>query len=80
MALTGLPAGAAPACSQIVFCVACLACSARWTNVWWKYRHSTWQVHSMLQSVSLALFASVSGMLLSSFLLFAPRLVPKIAE
>jgi hypothetical protein len=34
----------------------------------------------MLQSVSLAIFASVTGALLAAFMLFAPRVAPSVAE
>jgi len=66
--------------SQIVFCVVCLATAGHWAKTWAPYRLNTFQVYLILQSVNLAIFASVTGFLLSTFMLFAPRIAPKIAE
>lgn len=65
---------------QIVFCVICLATSSNWAKTWAPYRTSSFQVYLILQSVNLGIFISVSGALLSSFLLFAPRLAPRVAD
>eukprot|EP00775_Hariotina_reticulata_P006970 gene6970-7184_t len=65
---------------QIVFCVVCLATAGHWAKTWAPYRLNTFQVYLILQSVNLAIFASVTGVLLSTFLLFAPRIAPKVAE
>ena len=65
---------------QIAFCVICLATSSNWARTWQPYRTTSFQVYLILQSVNLAIFSSVSGALLSTFLLLAPRLVPRIAE
>lgn len=65
---------------QIVCCLACLACAAHWAHTWAAYRTHTFLVYAILQSVNFAIFISLSGTLLSSFLLFAPRITPKLAE
>lgn len=65
---------------QIVFCLMCLGASAHWANTWRPFRLGTFQVWAMLQSVNLAIFASVTGLLMSAFLLFAPRIAPKVAD
>ncbi|WIA13476.1 hypothetical protein OEZ86_006750 [Tetradesmus obliquus] len=65
---------------QVVFCLACLACAAHWAKTWAPYRTTTFQVYAILQSVNFAIFISFFGILLSSFLLFAPRITPKLAE
>jgi hypothetical protein len=65
---------------QIVFCIVCLALAANWSKAWHPFKSKSWQVYIMLESVSLAVFASVTGLLVSAFFLFAPRLVPSLAE
>jgi hypothetical protein len=65
---------------QIILCVACLGASAHWAKTWAPFKTGTFQVYAMLQSVNLAIFASVTGALLSLFLLLAPRLTPSVAE
>lgn len=65
---------------QIAFCVICLATSSNWARTWQPYKTKSFQVYLILQSVNLAIFSSVTGALLSSFLLLAPRLAPRVAE
>lgn len=65
---------------QIVFCIACLGAAAHWSKTWSPFRTGTFQVYAMLQSVSLAIFASVTGALLAAFMLFAPRVAPSVAD
>lgn len=65
---------------QIAFCLVCLAVAANWTRVWFPFKSKSWQVYVMLESVNLAIFASLSGALISAFFLFAPRLAPSVAS
>jgi len=65
---------------QIAFCLVCLAVAANWTRVWFPFKSKSWQVYVMLESVNLAIFASLSGALISAFFLFAPRLAPSVAR
>lgn len=66
--------------AQIAFCVVCLAVAANWSKTWNPFKGKSWQVHIMLQSVNLAIFASVTGFFSSLFFLLAPRLTPSVAE
>lgn len=65
---------------QIAFCVVCLAVTANWAKTWTPFRGKSWQVHIMLQSINLGIFASVTGFFISLFFLLAPRLVPSVAR
>jgi hypothetical protein len=65
---------------QIAFCVVCLAVAANWSKTWGPFKGKSWQVHIMLQSVNLAIFASVTGFFSSLFFLLAPRLAPSVAD
>jgi hypothetical protein len=65
---------------QIAFCLVCLAVAANWAKTWTPFRGKSWQVHIMLQSINLGIFASVTGFFISLFFLLAPRLAPSVAR